>query len=229
MKKLVILLFALFLSIIIIGQNNVKTYTSDTLTKYTAITNDTIATVYDPFFYTDMLGRFNHGGFNYWYYVDPFYYNSFFFDDFYYAWDYPFYFSFGYPWLFNSWFGGNYGWLGYRKWHTHNFTNRTRFRHSPVHHNFGNYMAQHKIASPNAIVPKNSAKNKLIYNKNNVPSYQIKRMPARASYNNSKSYTQRIQASTNNVKSNTVSHYVSSSYSEGISRSNNVSSNGRRR
>jgi hypothetical protein len=82
----------------------------------------------DPFFYSNRIGMFYHGGFNYWHY-NPFFYDPWY-DDFgwgwnpYYGynypyWSYPYYnsFYFGY----NSYWGWNFGWNWYHPYNHNNY------------------------------------------------------------------------------------------------------------
>jgi hypothetical protein len=81
----------------------------------------------DPFFYSNHLGMFYHGGFNYWHY-NPFFYDPWY-DDFgwgwnpYYGynypyWNYPYYNNFYFGW--NSYWGWNFGWNWYHPYYYHN-------------------------------------------------------------------------------------------------------------
>jgi hypothetical protein len=85
----------------------------------------------DPFFYSNRIGRFYHGGFNYWMYGNPWYYSNYWmYDpyDWYWEskfmgypyWNYPYYngFYFGY----NSYWGWNFGWNWnwYHPYYEHN-------------------------------------------------------------------------------------------------------------
>ena len=87
----------------------------------------------DPFFYSNRIGRFYHGGFNYWMYQNPYYfYNDWFYDDFYFGWNYP-YFGYNnywnYPYFghndfyfgYNSYWGWNFGWNWYRPYYHNNY------------------------------------------------------------------------------------------------------------
>jgi hypothetical protein len=82
----------------------------------------------NPFFYSNRIGRFYHGGFNYWMYSNPWYYSNYWMYDLYdWYWesrfmDYPYYngFYFGYNsyWSWN--FGWNWGWNWYHPYYEHN-------------------------------------------------------------------------------------------------------------
>ena len=74
----------------------------------------------DPFFYSRNIGRFYHGGFNYWHY-NPFFYDPWY-DDFgwgwnpYYGYNYPYYGGFYFGW--NNYWGWNFGWnYGWNMYH----------------------------------------------------------------------------------------------------------------
>lgn len=109
----------------------------------------------DPFYYSNLISRFYHGGFNYWMYSNPWDYNNWYYGNYfmydaydwywdmrfsgYPYWNYPYYnniyFGFGYnywnPWRFN------YGW-GHNNWYgQHNWYNQHNNFYS--HHGFGNY------------------------------------------------------------------------------------------
>jgi len=86
----------------------------------------------DPFFYSYNIGRFYHGGFNYWMYSDPWIYNNYFgmmdINDWY--WEYRF---LGYPY----WLYPEYNYLGLMLWggpweygRYYNYWNPWRFNHN---------------------------------------------------------------------------------------------------
>jgi len=82
----------------------------------------------DPFFYSNRIGMFYHGGFNYWHY-NPFFYDPWYDFDFgwgwnpYYGynypyWSYPYHNNFYFGW--NNYYGWNFGWNMYRPFYGHN-------------------------------------------------------------------------------------------------------------
>ena len=83
----------------------------------------------DPFFYSNRIGRFYHGGFNYWMYQNPYYYyNDWFYGDYYYpyfgtyySWNYPYYWHNDFYFGYNSYWGWNFGWNMYRPYYGHNY------------------------------------------------------------------------------------------------------------
>lgn len=156
----------------------------------------------DPFYYSSMIGRFYHGGFNYWMYSNPWYYNNYWMYDAYdWYWDmrfsgypywtYPyynnFYFGFGYnywnPWRFN------YGWgYNHNNWYSHNnnWNHGGGNYHRPEygHRETGSALSNHKIVSPN-VAPQNRrtyTENRRTY----TPSYNNTRLSTRPQYNNSR-------------------------------------------
>ena len=92
----------------------------DTLIKHNPDIQVNYINNYDPFFYSYNIGRFYHGGFNYWMYGNPYYYNSYWmYDSYDWYWDmrftgYPYW---SYPYYGNGfYFGYNNFWFGYNNW-----------------------------------------------------------------------------------------------------------------
>jgi hypothetical protein len=77
----------------------------------------------NDYFYANHISRFYHGGFNYWYYSNPFYYNPWFYDDFYFGWNYPYfgsYYSWNYPYFWRNEFYFGYNWhFGWNRPYNH--------------------------------------------------------------------------------------------------------------
>jgi uncharacterized membrane protein YgcG len=249
MKKLLILIFSLFLMLPLFSQqkenddlyytaksdtikreNNLKQYADlysrDTLQYNDANTDD------DPFMYSDRIAMFYHGGFNPWYYNDLFYYNSFFFNDFWYDWYYP-YFGFGLGW----------GWPWYNNFWYHPYWNHYYHNHNYWHNGhpyYDNHYAQinrrqtystvsnHTGLTQNAIHKSvtTSVQNRRSYQ----PSYNNPRMGQKPQYNNTHSF---YRSSNNQIRtqrsysvpSRSSSNY-SRSYNSGASRSGSSSYSG---
>jgi uncharacterized membrane protein YgcG len=166
----------------------------------------------DPFFYSNMIGRFYYGGFNYWMYSDPWFYNNYWMYDAYdwywdmrfsgYPyWNYPYYngFYFGYNnyWGWN--FGWNWGWnwhypyyhnnWNHNNWYTHNgnWNNGGGNYHRPEygHRETGSALSNHRIIPQQ---PKINPQNRSTYSqtrRNYQPSYNNPRISERPLYNNS--------------------------------------------
>ena len=156
----------------------------------------------DPFLYSYNIGRFYHGGFNYWMYTDPWYYSNWMYDPYDWYWDmrfsgypywaYPyynqFYFGFGYnywnPWRFN--YGWGHNWYGNHNWYTHNnWSNGGGNYHRPEygHRETGSALSNHRTVPP--VTPQNRS----LYNESRrsySPSYNNPRMSTRPQYNNSR-------------------------------------------
>ena len=137
----------------------------------------------DPFYYSNNLGRFYHGGFNYWMYSDPWFYDNYWMiDNYYWNWGFGF---FGYPLYFNYWSPWRYGngnHNHYDYWNSHNYNKS----HEYIHHE-------------NPLSNRRELQNKETYHANNrrsyTPSYNKPRMNTRPQYNNSTNNT-RSQIST---------------------------------
>jgi hypothetical protein len=179
----------------------------DTLIKYNPEIKVTYEYNYDPFFYSYNLGRFYHGGFNYWMYSNPWYYSNWMYDpyDFYWDmrfsgypyWTYPYYnqFYFGYnywnPWRFNygwghNWYGNNHNWYSNNNnWNGGhgNFNQRPEYgrreRSSALSSNYNNNV-ERRVAPQSK--PAYQQQNRRTY----TPSYDSPRLSTRPQYNNSK-------------------------------------------
>lgn len=175
----------------------------DTLVKENPNIQVTYINNYDPFFYSNMIGRFYHGGFNYWMYSSPWYYSNWMYDPYDFYWDmrfsgYPYYnqFYFGYnywnPWRFNygwghNWYGNNYNWYGQHNnyYSNNNFGNRQqpqygrRERPSNLSSNYNNNV-ERRVAPQNK--PMYQQQNRRPY----TPSYDSPRLSTRPAFNNSK-------------------------------------------
>jgi hypothetical protein len=208
MKKILIFVFAIFMSLSIFGRSSVQ----DTLNRANRYDADTLVrdTVYynvDPFFYTNLVGRFYHNGFNYWMYDDPWYYDSFYFGYNYPFWSYPypfwgFYWGFGYnPWFnnywgynpwFNNYWGYGFGGGRYRWSNPHRGYSSSRYIDGPGY-------PKNKINGTSSQTARSLPQNKPVYSRTNrsySPAYQQPRMNARPVYNNARarnSYSRSIQ------------------------------------
>lgn len=69
------------------GKKDKRNHKQDTVENQVVVINNYYDE--DPFYYSNNIGRFNHGGFNYWMYDNPYYYSSW---------------GFGFGWGFNSWY-----------------------------------------------------------------------------------------------------------------------------
>ena len=245
MKKLLFLLALLFLSFLVIGQNNMNqlsdhrqgsmaqdtptitqtnkkhnsftkefknrdiiNYAIDTLVKQ----NPDISVYYldDPFFYSNYISRFYHGGFNYWMYSDPWIYNNYWMmsmEDWY--WEYRFcgypYWNYGYNLSLMLW-GGPWDYGRYNYWNPwnpwrYNYYNPWRFNQhwnnlgNPYYANSGggarNNFHQNSFAyTKTGSAIRTNTVAKPIYSASRrtyTPSYQIPSRNARPMYNNSRS------------------------------------------
>jgi hypothetical protein len=166
----------------------------------------------DPFFYSNRIGMFYHGGFNYWHY-NPFFYDPWYDFDFgwgwnpyfgytYPYWGYPYYNDFYFGW--NNYWGLNFDWNWYHPYYWHN-----DYRHNNNwygHNNYYGYNQQSQYnrrerpsnlinnqISSRRIQPQQniiSSQNKTTYQQNRreyTPSYQNPRMSVRPQYNNTRS------------------------------------------
>jgi hypothetical protein len=167
----------------------------DTIVKYNPEVRVTYEYNYDSFFYSYNIGRFYHGGFNYWMYGNPWYYSSWMYDpyDFYWDmrfsgypyWSYPYYsshFYFGYnywnPWRYN--YGYHYGYnnWNHNNWYSHNSNNWNgsiqqrpeygrRERPSTLSSTYNNRMASQERRAPVTQPNRNvSPQNKSTYQEN---------------------------------------------------------------
>ena len=187
----------------------------DTLVKENPDINVTYEYNYDPFFYSYNIGRFYHGGFNYWMYDNLWYYNSFMYDPYEWYWDmrftgypywmynnpwnYPYYnsFYFGYNnyWHMPYYYNNNYWRGGHNKYYGDNrskqdvqYGRRERpSNFSSTNNNSSITSQQRRVASPQQ---RNvNSENKPIYNETRrsyQPSYSNPHMNTRPQYNNSK-------------------------------------------
>lgn len=163
----------------------------------------------NPFYYSYNIGRFYHGGFNYWMYSS--YYNNYWTMDLYdWYWESRF---LGYPywmgyWPYNSfYFTDRYSYWGWNSWnyipwrYNHYRYNQWNNHNYYVHN--GNETFQNKVIyghreRPSALSNNNSTSsqrnrvdpsNRSSYNGNRrtyTPSYENPRMNTRPSYNNSR-------------------------------------------
>jgi hypothetical protein len=127
----------------------------------------------DPFFYSNRIGRFYHGGFNYWAYSDPFFYMNY---DW--RWDYRYTRTiyWGNPWLYRPYYSIN-NFYSVNQQPINNIQNIRRDRVSTLTSN--------KIVQiPET--PKVAPQNKPINQENRTPSYSQPRFSVVPPYNNSK-------------------------------------------
>jgi hypothetical protein len=174
----------------------------------------------DPFFYSYNIGRFYHGGFNYWMYGNPWYYSNYWMFD---TYDWYWY----NPWYHNSfYFGYNNWWYGYNNWwhrpyYIHNDYNRynnfygynkqpkqniqygRRETYSTLTNNQPNnrrVLPVQQSQEKRTVSPQNKATYQESRRTTNTPSYTQPRMNTRPDYNNSKSIStmpqRRIETST---------------------------------
>src|ERR1035437_1628933 len=193
---------------------------------------------YDPFLYSYNIGRFYHGGFNYWMYNDPWFYGNYWMMDNY-NWEYGFMGTFWNPWFYND-FGFGYGYgFGFNNW---GYSNWSPWRHNNWNHNnnnnwnhnnnnnwythnnnngggSGGYNSNHGYGHTLKEIPSNINKHitsvqpqtKALYSKTNrsySPSYNNPRMSTRPQYNNSR-------VTTGNVDRRTNTNTQTRSYSQG--------------
>lgn len=99
----------------------------------------------DPFFYSHNIGRFYHGGFNYWHY-NPFFYDPWY-DDFgwgwnpYYGYNYPYYSGFYFGW--NNYWGWNFGWnYGWNMYHPYYGGHNNFYGHNNNWNGGGNFQSK---------------------------------------------------------------------------------------
>jgi hypothetical protein len=186
MKKILILTFALLVSLSIFGRpkGNFRIVNNgDTLIK-----GDTIIEVNnyyddDPFFYSNHLGMFYHGGFNPWYYDSDFGWNPYF----------------GY----NSYLGWGFGWSWAYPHYYHNMYHRPNYSTFNNRYNqrrpYGQNIPERKPYSPSYNRPKMSVRpnfnNTHIENKNRttlsnrrVSSPQTHSSPSRSNYGQSRNF-----------------------------------------
>jgi hypothetical protein len=156
---------------------------------------------YDPFLYSYNIGRFYHGGFNYWMYNDPWLYSNYCMMDNYYSnWGYGFMGTFWNPWYYNDFgFGYGYGWW-YSNWTPwrHNYwnhdwnNNHNWYTHNNYNGGGGGYNSNHgysHITQGSANRRTVQPQTKALYSKTNrsySPSYNNPRMSTKLQYNNSR-------------------------------------------
>jgi uncharacterized membrane protein YgcG len=152
----------------------------------------------DPFYYSYNIGRFYHGGFNYWMYSSPWYYSNWMYDpyDFYWDmrfsgypyWSYPYYNNFGYGYS-TSWRNNHYNhWNhNYYNHNNHNNNQYNNHNHNSYTHN-NEYKYTHQETSPKAnrrtVQPQSKETNRTY-----SPSYNTSHMSTRPQYNNSRAIT----------------------------------------
>jgi uncharacterized membrane protein YgcG len=174
---------------------------------------------YDPFYYSYNLGRFYHGGFNYWMYSDPWFFNNYYMMNNY-NWNWEMGFmgnSFWYPWYYDN-YGFGFGYFGWgNNWYGHGFNHNNWYNHNNNYythngnHSYNNWYSHndnHGYAkyNQNVGVHKQTAvqpQGRAMYNDNKrsySPSYSNPRMSTRPAYNNSRvttgSVNRRVQANT---------------------------------
>jgi hypothetical protein len=165
---------------------------------------------YDPFLYSYNIGRFYHGGFNYWMYNDPWFYSNYWMmDNYCWDWGYGFMGTFWNPWYYNDFgFGFEYG-FGFNNWW---YSNWSPWRYNHWNHNWHNnnynwythnnyngggseYNSNHEYghvrqeSSLNTNRRTVQPQTKALYSKTNrsySPSYNNPRMATRPAYNNSR-------------------------------------------
>ena len=166
---------------------------------------------YDPFYYSYNLGRFYHGGLNYWMYTDPWFYNNYWTMGMY-DWNWEMGFmgnSFWNPWYYDNYgfgYGGGYGWWysNWTPWRYNHWNHDNNWNHNNnwYTHNYNNgggsgYNGNHGYGHTLKEIPSNINKhitsvqpqNKALYQSNRrsyTPSYNNPRMSTRPSYNNSR-------------------------------------------
>jgi hypothetical protein len=193
---------------------------------------------YDPFYYSYNLGRFYHGGLNYWMYTDPWFYNNYWMMDMY-SWNWEMGFmgnSFWYPWYYDNYgfgfgyFGWGYPWnngyghgFNHNNWYNHNNNNWYTHNGNHPYNNWYSHNGNHDYVryNQNIGVHKQTAvqpQNKALYGqtkKSYSPSYNNPRMSTRPSYNNSRVTTGSVNR---RVQTNTYSH----TYSQPNTQRNNI-------
>ena len=206
----------------------------------------------DPFYYSNMIGRYYHGGFNYWMYSDPWYYSNWMYDPYDWYWDmrfsgYP-YWNYGFGFGYNNW-GWNFGWNWYHPYYHNNYWNHNNwYTHHDNWNNGGRYNGNHEYVhirqesslSNRRVVPV-QPQNKAMYQTSRrtySPSYNNPRMPTRPQYNNSRvennvsnrrtqisTFNRSTQSRTYSPPARSYNSTPSRSYSQSSSRSYNSSSN----
>ena len=183
----------------------------DTLVKHNPDIQVNYINNYDPFFYSYNIGRFYHGGFNYWMYSNPYYYNSYWmYDSYDWYWDMGFS---GYPYWYNtSWyhnsfyFGYNNFYFGYNYWnpwrysHYNNWNQNNWYGHnnnwngsSQQRPEYGRRERPSNLSSSynNNVNRRVAPQDKPMYQQQNrrsyTPSYETPRLSTRPAFNNSRS------------------------------------------
>jgi len=162
---------------------------------------------YEPFLYSYNIGRFYHGGFNYWMYNDPWLYSNYWMmDNYYWNWDYgfmgtfwnPWYyndFGFGYGFGFNNWWYSNWSPWRYNYWNHNEYNNNNWYSHNNYNGGGSGYNSNHgyKYTRQESSLNTNrrtvQPQTKELYSKTNrsySPSYNNPRMSTRPAYNNSR-------------------------------------------
>jgi hypothetical protein len=93
----------------------------------------------DPFYYSNRIGRFYHGGFNYWMYSNPYYYanNYWMYDSYDWYWEFRF---MNYPFWNNYWPYNNFYFVDRYDYWRYNYWNPWRYNYwNPWRHNYGNH------------------------------------------------------------------------------------------
>ena len=130
----------------------------------------------DPFYYSNMIGGFYHGGFNYWHY-NPFFYDPWDFDfgwgwNPYYGYNYPYgfgypYYNYGFGFGYNSYWGFGFGWNHWNYgWHGNNWNHNNWYSHNGSWNNGGNYRRPEygRRESPSNLTQTNSTINRRMPN-----------------------------------------------------------------
>jgi hypothetical protein len=157
---------------------------------------------YDPFLYSYNIGRFYHGGFNYWMYSDPWFYNNYWMMDNW-NWEYgfmgssfwnPWYYNdFGFGFGFNNWWYSNWSpwrhnhnWSGNHNWYTHNHNWNNGGNGYNSNHGYA-HIRQESSSNINRRVVQPQTKATYQANRRSYqPSYNNPRMNTRPQYNNSR-------------------------------------------
>ena len=153
---------------------------------------------YDPYYYSYNIGRFYHGGFNYWMYGNSFYYSNWMYDPYDFYWDMRFS---GYPyWSYNSFYQGFYGYNYWSPWRNYNHYRFNNYNHNNYNnyytHNWNNSGRNNSMNPVHYRTQTSSVQNRrpVVDNQRTYrPSYNQPRMNTRPQYNNSRANT-----STNN-------------------------------
>lgn len=156
--------------------------------------NPQINITYDPFFYSNNINRFYHGGFSYWTYTNPWYYTNY--------WMYD-----NYDWYWEFRFMRNSYWYNTPRYHNgfsfgyDNYQHNNWKHNNPYRHNGNGFqqrpeysrnerpstqLTNHNNRIERRVVPQDKSTYQQQNRRSYTPSYDAPRLSTRPSFNNTK-------------------------------------------